>query len=655
MTVTQHWTFRSLPAELSDTSRWRQVDMSALDGSVRDRYVQMKAALEAYISTGRIRAISAESGIAGVEIIRQLNRCLAANKDGGLVGWPALIQGQRIKDYVRRSSLPNSTNGEGAGFSGAFKAFLTEHADIQEKIDSLIFKRKGMVHEAKISIRSLHKVFVQLCEAAGITKDQYPFNSKSYGRRSLSRYVNQVIEEHLVEGTAARFGKDATKKLSVGTGHDAHIYSTAPYDLVGVDAHKLHCFGTIRINGPRGPQRIAVQRLWIVPVLEAQCRAILGYSVGIRTECSSAIIEAALQSALSTWSPREIEVPGMTYRPGAGLPSGIFPELAGRGWVSLMFDNAAAHFANSIAQRARRRIGCFLNYGPVGHWEHRAALERLMKTLEIYGFQRLPSSTGSSPNDPIRDEPVRQAVNTGIDWETLVDLIDITIANYNVTPNEALGNRTPLSVLRDHLHTEAPAFLPRRLPPANGLQPDFGITVETRFIRGNREQGRRPYIEIDRVHYSNIVLANAMALIGEKLRIHIRESDMCTVTAYLESGEELGVLTAQGGWGRTRHTREMRKQINALRDSGDLIVLSGDDPVQKLMSFYASEAHRQAEKNVYKVSRAATKLVNAAYVSGESVSEKKVADAVAAPPTPELPRSKPTRLIKPPVWKTIVS
>jgi hypothetical protein len=651
-----HWTFRNLPLELADTSTWPQVDAEALSEMERARFAIYQTAIEEYIHTGKIRSICSEMGITPPEIIRQLNRCVTMAPDGRLEGWRALIHGRRINSFKRSSALPRGRAHNPSDFTGAFDAFMDDYPEIRKTIVDLILKRKTKehLHEARVSVKSLHKTFVQLCEQKGVTREEYPLNTKSCGRRSLARFVHEVLRGNPVDGVEARFGKTARSRMNTGTGQVSGPISLVPFDLVGMDPHKLHCYGTVRIPGPAGPQRVPIERLWIIPVLEGHSKAILGYSVGIRTECSAATAENAVISAMSQWQPRQLKIPTMSYKPGAALPSGVFPELVGRAWATMMVDNAAIHYSKTIAERVRRRVGCFLNFGPLGHWEHRGALERVMKTLELYGFQRLPSSTGSSPQDPMRDDPVKKAVEIGIDWEVLLDLVDVTCANYNVEPNGALGNRSPLSVLRDYMHTDPPEFLLRRLPPANAQQPDLGVTVETRYVRGDLAKGRRPYIEIDRVHYTSPVLANAMGLIGKKLRVHIRENNMCTVTAYHEGGEELGVLSAHGAWGRVPHTREMRKQVNALRDAGELAVGPDDDPIHQLMQYYASKAHKEAEKRPLKVSKPATKLVNAAAASGLPVP----AVTLRPEPTPdtkagESQQTSPSRLVKPPIWKTI--
>ncbi|NVD97941.1 hypothetical protein [Massilia sp. BJB1822] len=633
---------------------WRSVDVSALGEQEGRRFGRMQRAIDAYIVTGQLTAISKEQDVAPEEIIRALNRCTALSPDGSIMGWAGLLKNERIDPYRREAELPTGRPGRARGYVGSFSAFLDAHPDFREKLDTLVLKRnkRGVVHEAKIAAKTVHATLVRLCDEAGLTRDDYPLNSKSQARRSVERYMADLIESNLAEGTRARFGADAVSRLRVGTGYPRRIQSIAPYDLVGLDAHKIDCIGTVRIPGPAGPQWVPMERLWIVPVLEFECRAILGYSVGIRTECSAGTIESALKSALMTWQPRQLRVPGMTYLPNAGLPSGVFPELSGCGWNTLSVDNAAAHFAKAIAERARRRIGCMVTYGAIGRWDHRGLLERLMQTLEKYGFQRLPSTTGTGPNDPRRDDPVRKAVAAKIEWEILFDIIDVLMANYNVTPNEALGNRAPLSVLREHLHGSPPTFLPRPLPPPTACQPDLGIVVERRTVRGNKKKGKRPYICIDRINYTNPLLGKSMALIGHGLLVHIDESDLRTVRAYFASGEELGVLLASGGWARTKHTREMRKLVNSLRSSGELLLHTGEDPIEALLAYVANAAYADAKKRPHKVSKSATKVARLAHDSGLPVPEASPVPPQEVPP--QLSPATPSRLVKPPVWKTIV-
>lgn len=361
------YTFRTLPPELAKTDLWRSVDVDSLDEAGQARFRKYHAAIEAYLATGKSMAICRELGLSQKEVIRQLNRCVALAPDGAPWGWAALIHGCRIQKASRRLPLPAGRQPQAGHSTGAFTAFLADHPSIQKRIDALLLKKGGKPQEARISLKLLHGAFVEFCEEEGISGRQYPLNSKSRGRRSLERYAATLAAQHPEKFCAARLGATARKHMNVGRGVASAQLGFAPFDVVGLDPHKLHCIGTVRIPGPKGPQRVAIERIWIVPLLEDHSKAILGYSVGIRTECNAVTIEQAIISAMNPWRPRTLKVKEMSYRAGAGFPSGVIPELSGRAWSALMIDNAAVHFSQAVAERARRRIGCAVNYGPIGH------------------------------------------------------------------------------------------------------------------------------------------------------------------------------------------------------------------------------------------------------------------------------------------------
>lgn len=652
----RRFTFRSLPPEYANFQNWRRVDVTGLSESEQDRFAHLKMGIETYLRTGRLKAASKECGYSEDFIIKQLNRCVTVAEDGQLFGWAGLLKGVRVKAYGRKAPLPTGPIGSGKGFSGCFAKFLREHDDICKRLDALILKKRtrGEIHEARISIKKLAAVFRDVCREYGVREDEYPLNVRSHARRSIGRYVTWLAQQQPAKGTRARFGEAASRYLSVGTGESSVPLASAPYDVGGLDAHEMHCIGCVIVPGPAGPQRVAIERLWVIFHVDDISHAILGYSVGTRTEVSSATVEEALIATTTQWQPRQLTIPGLRYHEGGGLPSGVISDLAGCFPAVLKVDNAAPHFAKRIAESARKRLGCALTWGPIGHWEHNAVAERLFKTLETYGFQRLPSTTGSNTTDPIKDNPVEKATKIGITSEALLDLTDVLVANYNVTGNSGLGGQSPFQVLLNHLELVEPSFLPRILPPATVDQPELGVIVETRFVRGSQKQGRRPYIEIDRVRYTSPTLARSFGLIGTRIRLHIRESDMRVVIAYFESGQEIGALRAQGRWGRTCHTREMRKQIMALLDAGEMALGGEDDPVEKLLQFYASKAYRDALKRPKSVSKAATKLASAANASGLTVPPALPESSGDKPSGDDRKPARPIpSTIKGPVWKSV--
>jgi putative transposase len=69
-------------------------------------------------------------------------------------------------------------------------------------------------------------------------------------------------------------------------------------------------------------------------------------------------------------------------------------------------------------------------------------------------------------------------------------------------------------------------------------------------VRGYLAQGTRPHINLFQVRYTSDVLAASSALLGKELRIYYNSDDLRTVRAFLADGSELGILKAQGAWGK---------------------------------------------------------------------------------------------------------
>ena len=76
-------------------------------------------------------------------------------------------------------------------------------------------------------------------------------------------------------------------------------------------------------------------------------------------------------------------------------------------------------------------------------------------------------------------------------------------------------------------------------------------------------------------------------MIGTRVTIRYDLRDLRTITAGLPSGESLGVLAAQGAWGRTPHSLQTRRAINRHRNQHRVRDVQGDYVrwyVERLMS-----------------------------------------------------------------------
>ena len=583
----------SLPPKLKDLSQWPTVDVTLLadeDAHLVERRIR---AVRDYVAGCPVKVISKETAIPRQEIHRLVNRCIAEHHDGRIWGFRALVKGCHIKTYVRTATINGSRPSQHGGAAGALTMLFDQHPGIRESIDALFLKKveEGIVHESRMPIKVLHKHFVEKCKEIGLTSRHYPFNMNHRGKRALSSYIRRLFKSNLKRAVKARHGDDAARALSsADAGPDSII--TRPYERVEFDGHRIDLFCTIDLPNPHGGiQRVTLNRLWLLVIIDVKTRAILGYSLVLNPEYNSEDVLRCLKHALTPWKPMTLSIPGLRYTPGSGLPSGVFTECEWASWDELWFDNAKANLADAVRMNLTRVIGCHINAGPVKTPQRRPFIERLFQTLEENGFHRLPSTTGSGPNDSRRDDPEATALRLNISYQHLVELVDVLIARYNAEPHSGLGNRSPLEML-EYLIVNQGCDI--RTLPEHKRQDLALLNIRVvRCIRGDLKEGKCPYVEFEGVRYYNDLLRRSAELIGQKLSILVDPDDLRCVTAYLEDGREFGVLTAHGLWGRTPHSLTVRKAINKLRLRKLIFYTDTDDPILVYMEYL----NRQAATN----------------------------------------------------------
>jgi hypothetical protein len=612
------YTFKTVPHEWRDCDSWPNISVDHMEESERADFDRFALAIRAYLSDGALSEAARLGRCCKQSVLDKLNRCLTLDEQGRIAGWRGLLRYVRLggATYVRREP-PSGARAAERGAGGAFEAFLRAHEDIRESLHRAI--RSGGAINPRIksrhpTFRSVYSAFKAACEAAKLTAEDYPLNSRSKARRSVERYALAYIPTD-TRAVDTWYGTDARDHMRLGTGKKRFPLAMAPLDLCGADAHEMHCIGVVIVPGPAGPQPVPIERIWVFPILDFGSRCALRYAVSIRTEINAATIEEALAACDVPWTPRELVVKGQTYKPGAGFPVGTIEGLTNCRPCVLQIDNAAQHYANRLVQSARRALGCAVTFGPVGAWWRNGFTERFFKTLEMYGFQCLPSSSGSNPSDVHRHEPVKKAIRHEITWQELLDLVDVLIANYNATGQSPVGGQSPLTVMRRGFEAHSATYLPRLPVPITAHTPSLGVAVERRFIGGCVKVGSivPPYVQVDETRYTNGRLSERYDLIGQEIIVHVRERDM-TVWAFLADGYAFGQLMClHPGWAAHPHSRDMRKTINALIRNGQL---AGKDPIVEYLAYLKQQTLTEIAAAPTKISHVATQLAEASRVSG---------------------------------------
>jgi hypothetical protein len=582
---------------------WPKVDPDKiLDKTERELVRRRIEAIHLLLDGGPRSRIAETTGISSKMAMYLLGRCLQIHPDGRCYGFRALGSYVHIAPYRRTAEVSKKVirkdGTERLEATGAFQLLLVSYPELVQLIDVFIFKlRKTQrsfsegsqapkIHESRIPIKALHKHVLDWLRKKGLNIGlKYPFNTKTLGRVSLSKYVRKRLTERSNSAIAARYGSDAVKTSRTSDGTDRPVFM--PFTRVECDAHHIDAIFCVLIPSIFGEviPRI-VRRIWIITIAEVDSRVILGRSISLRAEPDMDDVLEAFRHALSEWLPRPLRIPSFRYAEGAGYPSSYDKRFVGACCGEISVDEALVTQAARVKDKLDTIMGAECRILPRHIPNDRPFVERFFRTFEECSFHRLPNTTGSSPTDVRRKNPELAAVKYFMQLEDLEEIADVTITGYNCEAHTSIGYRPPLEFLA-YRCSENNCW-PRQADPSLVAQLHFMTEVVT--VHGDMTTGRRPFIYYKGARYTSGILKQAYKLIGTKLTIEINRRDLRMVTAFTLDGAELGALRAAPPWNLTLHTLEMRQAILGLWNRKLLQYVQGTDVVMAYLDYLENKA-----------------------------------------------------------------
>lgn len=586
---------------IPDRDTWPTVNISELPSDRLELFNQRYQAINMYIDGEPIRDIEKSTDVPYKTLQQLMNKCIEPGRDGKIKGYPALIPFLARSPYKRTAAaVSESLSGQG-GLSGVLSQVLNKYPRIEDYLSKLILKKntpERNVHEKSIRAIDLHQAFLKQLKKAGVKPDEWPFNTKHHGLRSIQKFMNKVLDESFVRSVNVRGERAAIAHTAVGTGYEAFLNFEEPYDAVELDAYSINAFFVAEFETPEGTvTEIQLQRIWLIALIEVISQAILSYSIVYRGEVSADDVVGVIRKAVNDPVREPLTIPGLIYPEDGGFPAEVIPQCKSAIWGCILLDGALAHLSQAVHIRARKALGFSINWGPVAHFERRPNIERFFSSVSTNVFMRLPSTTGSNPGKGRAADAEKQSLKYKIKASDIEQLFAVYVAQYNATPSEGSSYNSPLDVLLYYTQNKGDHFLLRKLP----IKPMGTILIpllKTCTVRGGRANGRRPYIQFEGVRYTSSVLAQSAGLVGQKLTIEIDESDLRVCKAYLQNGSEFGILQAGGRWNVTKHNLTTRKAINSLAYKKIITLLKNENPVQIYLDYLSTAKKSQAKANL---------------------------------------------------------
>jgi len=565
-----------LPLAVLAFSSWPTVPIDSVPVKFRDLFKVRLKACELYCSEDLgARAVAERVGLSPSQVLRLACAAFRPHADGGIYGQRGLLPYLHFDVYTRHQE-------GGAGTAGIFKQLLRRFPDIQAQIVDA-YCRRGK------RLKDIHKSMLRSLGAKGVGALEYPFNASREGSLALREFCKGLEGERFRDIALNRYGSDAARRADTSEGREVVRHILRPYTRVEVDAHTLDAIFILRITGPNGQVRkLTLRRLiWIV-VLDVASRALLGHYLSFNKTESCQDILAAIERALSNSPPLAITEPGLSIRADSGLPVNKIPNCAYRAIDEFAFDNSLAARSPALQSKLMMGLGARVNLGKSASPEGRAFVESFFKKMTENGFQRLPSTTGNSPDSPKRRNPEEKAHYFELTSEAAEQIAEVLGAEYNNT-DHGVTNCTPLDYIRTW---DESGGLIRRIPQAQrGLE--FLREMELRLtVRGSADRGERPYVQWEDAKYRNPRLAQYTKMIGSKIIAIVDIRNVAVMRIFLPIGEPLGILKAQGRWGLSPHSLKTRRAILRRERNGELPLVSAD-PIEN----YVADLTARASKN----------------------------------------------------------
>lgn len=617
MTSAYPWTRANTPLERLAYDRWPGIVLDGLGDEKIAKIRLLTQAVKSYIDGASYDENLASKGIYRESVLRAFRRCTSLDTCGRVVGWPGILPYYRLHEPERRAPLIQSGRRAQGGLTGALASTLDAYPAIRDGLDDFLMgcalRRPG--YEAGISAASAHGRFLDICKNAGIPAYRWPFTTKTQGRESIRRYCNRFLSDNYDHIVSTQYGSKARARANTSTGHRSQLACTRPFDIVELDEHKCGFIGSIGVLSPEGLRWLPMERITIVLVVERFYRVVLGYSVVLRREANSGDVLDALNAALGAESP-SCDLEGLVRNSTAKLPRELADTFQWCGFDALLLDNALAHLANEVVDRARSIIGCDVNFGPKARFERRPLVENVFGMLERRGFRRIPLTTGVGPNDPQRQSPEAAARQARIPVEALLQFIDDVVSEYNTNRGKANFGDSPMGRLEAGIDDQDEmGFMFPVLPPLPDHVAGLDMSVYCLPVRGNKAKGRRPYFSFMKEAYTGLKLSQKFELIGKRVQVHVRRKSIKNVAVYTTSGASVDICTVMGRWSHHDHSIDTRSHINSLIASGQLRVAYSESAVAKFNDAVARAAASP------KSERQPSKRELAVYVSTSAVAD----------------------------------
>jgi hypothetical protein len=328
-----------------------------------------------------------------------------------------------------------------------------------------------------------------------------------------------------------------------------------PYQEIEIDSQVFDVNTSIEINIGGICERVRLSRVTLFLVIDVATGCILSYHLCITRDPTQEDLLSLLEKIHRPWEPLELKTPGLSYDPGACLPSKLseLNEHAGIGVIKM--DNALCHMSLLARHYICETLIASLNFGLPAAPKTRNFIEYAFRMLNHHSH-RFDSTTGSHPKDPIKESSSNSKKPPVLTLSALNEVLSVVITNYNIKPQERLHARSPIDMMKALMTTQFPRISFSHL---DGPSNPFARRIE-RQVKRIAHENRRPHLNFEGFRYTGECLSEPQ-LVGKSVIIEYDIRDIRQVKVYLTNGKNIGAVNAPRSWQSYPLSLQTKKKI----------------------------------------------------------------------------------------------
>lgn len=569
-----------IPDAYKKIEAWPSYDTKHLSGTACTRFDRLVKSLELLLALQPLSEIEKILPVSRRRFGELLRRAMTLKQDGSRVRGLEVFAAHKSQSKRGREKSFEPSAVTTAGFGGMFTHVLERFPKIEAGLCDFL---NSQLRPNRTKGHVLHAEFLRLCAVEGLGVNDYPLVTKSQGRPALADWCKtKYLPMHARRHVKREYGPDAATALSYADGDGQAFTQSEPMQDWVLDEQTVDLKARFKLPSVHGDwEELDVQRFEILRLRPVSFDVTLAWRLVLSKKASADDLGILFWEAVSGPPKAFPAVPGLDYAPGAGYLANVIPALRWQVPRVVWIDNALAHLADFVQDLVHRLWGGETRLGNPATPKERAAMESSIRGHTMHIVQQLPGTTGSHPRDPLRKaaavEPEYQ-----VEIDPLVHTLDVYFANRHVHASDSTGAIAPFTRIERLLAVNK---IELNSLPAHHRRAHWFSQAVNRPVCADLANGRSAHVNFLYARYSSDTLKRRYDLHNKSIFLRPDNRNLQHVLAFDDKHKEIGMLTAEGVWGRVPHDVRIRKIFGVHRKAGLLGPRADDQPLQCLFAF----------------------------------------------------------------------